>query len=295
MTVALGNLRGTPAYAELAIRCRPYSVIFSLTRDLREGGSGTLVRYKSLCGLLTATHVMAGHIDARLIYSPLQRTAIPTVFSNTAVPIQRVIYLETVEGIEAFKGTYWPSGCLDICLLEMEHASFDRILQSSGKQVVDLSAYREKYIANKDGYIASDPISHWSWAVDGSPREDSAHDQQRILHSRFDGLYGCGGSKERTYKTDPLTLVQAPFDRDADRLQHDLGPTLDVLPSKFGGISGGGMWQVSFHGKGGVVKGIAEMFFSGVCVAGLPGKCLYSRGPTALYDIFTAYLDTLIF
>jgi len=103
----------------------------------------------------------------------------------------------------------------------------------------------------------------------------------------------CGGSKIGTYKTDPLTLVQSPFDRDADRLQHDLGPTLDALPSKFGGISGAGMHQISFYGEEGTLKGIAETFFSGVCVAGIPGECLYSRGPSALYDIFIAYLDAL--
>jgi len=57
----------------------------------------------------------------------------------------------------------------------------------------------------------------------------------------------CGGAMEgATYKTDSLTFVRPPFDREADRGKHDLGPTTDQLPSTFGGISGGGMWQLRF-------------------------------------------------
>jgi hypothetical protein len=52
------------------------------------------------------------------------------------------------------------------------------------------------------------------------------------------------------------------------------------------------MWQLSISGKDGVPEEIDEMFFSGICVAGVQGECLYSRGPYALYDIFAKYLDT---
>ena len=294
MTFELGNLRGTPAYAELTARCRTYSILIAPSSDLRSGGSGTLVRYKHLCGILTGTHVIAACPNTHLIYSPLKKTEDSTVFLNVGVPLQRIIYLETIEGMNAIlQNGRWRSETLDICLLQISLDTFNDILKMSGKQAVDLSNHREKYIARRDYYIATDPISPWSWAVDGSPRESATHDDNRILHSRFDGVYVCGGSKTGTYKTDPLTLVKAPFDRDADRLQHDFGPTLDTIPDSFGGISGGGMWQVSFRGENQVPQAVDEMFFSGVCIAEVPQKCLYSRGPSSLYDIFTSHLDTL--
>jgi hypothetical protein len=54
------------------------------------------------------------------------------------------------------------------------------------------------------------------------------------------------------------------------------------------------MHQVCFKGNNGFPEAVDEMFFSGICVAGEPQKCLYSRGPSALYDIFTTYLDKLV-
>lgn len=294
MCFNLSALRNSPAYSGLAVKCRKHSVLLSPTADLSEGGSGTLVRYGTICGILTNTHVMSDSIDTRLIYSPLEKTKDPTFFWNVPVELLQTIYLETPQGVDALKGTVWNSNCLDICLLQMSQAAFDIALQKSGKEAVDLSVYKKKYLSNRDAYLASDHISHWSWAIDGAPREQCAHDTNQVLHSRFDGLYVCGGSKHGTYKTDPLMLVHPPFDRDADRLQHDLGPTLDIIPDKFGGISGAGVWQISFHGEHNTPQGIAEMFFSGVCVAGIPGQCLYSRGPSALYDIFTEYLDKLL-
>lgn len=116
---------------------------------------------------------------------------------------------------------------------------------------------------------------------------------QIFIFKIFDGLYVCGASvKGETYKTQPLTLVLPPYDSYADLICHDLGTTSDLLSDKFDDISGGGMWQLAFSGMNGIPEKIDEMFFSGVCVSGIPGKCLYSRGPSTLYDIFLKYLDT---
>lgn len=293
MTFALGKLRDKPVYTELAERCRAQSVMISPTPNLREGGSGTLATYRNLCGIIGATHVLAQHIDTETIYAPIQKTDDPTIFLNIPISIKKTIYLETLNGIKALQGNHWPEGALDICFIQLDPALFNYLLQVSGKKAVDLSKQRAKFIKDPQKYYLSDQNNIWSWAVDGAPREGAFQNNHNILESRFDGLYVCGGSMQgETYKTQPLTLVLPNYDSSADLICHDLGPTTDLLPDKFGGISGGGMWQISFCGKDGVPEEIDEMFFSGICVAGVQGECLYSRGPSALYDVFSKYLDT---
>lgn len=294
MTFTLGSLRNTHVYTELANKCRSYSVLISLNPDLRQGGSGTLITYKKYCGILSATHVIAEQTNARNIFAPIQKTENPKIFLNDRISIKRLIFLETSVGIHALQQREWPEGALDICLIQLEQEEFLSVLYKSGKRSVDLSEHKTKYLNDFEKYCGLDRNHNWTWAVDGSPREDAIQNDCGILESRFDGLYLCGGSKDgSTYRTQLLTLVSAPFDRESDISVHDLGPTVDSIPSKFGGISGGGMWQVSFSGNS-VPEAINEMFFSGVCVAGKPQECLYARGPSALYDIFTNYLDIVL-
>lgn len=292
MTFALSALREQPVYLELAERCRAQSVLISHTPNLKEGGSGTFATYKNLCGILSATHVFANDINTTVIYSPLQKTNNPTIYLNIPIQIKKVIYLETTEGTKALQGEYSAEETLDICFIQLDPDLFNHLLEISGKKPVDLSKEQEKFSKNFEKYYYSDQNNIWSWAVDGAPREGAFHNNQGILESRFDGLYVCGGSmKGETYKTQPLTLVIPPYNSSADLICHDLGTTTDLLPDKFGGISGGGMWQVAFSGMDGIPEKIDEMFFSGVCVSGIPGKCLYSRGPSALYDVFLQYLN----
>ncbi len=295
MTFAAGNLRGTPVYAELQEICRSHSVIISVTSDLRFGGSGTLIRYKGFYGILTATHVIAKHPNATVIYSPTLATDDPTIFLNEEIQIQELIYLETKEGIDALQNAneLWPSGALDICLIRLDKTVFDRIIKTSTKKAVDLSHYKEKYLSNFEKYSGFESNHDWLWAVDGAPREAASLTCANFVESKHDGLFVCGGDTEgSTYKSQNLTLVHPPFDRTADIGCHNLGPTEDKLPSSFGGLSGGGMWQVSFSGNDGSPEKIHEMFFSGIIVSETP-KVLYSRGPTSLYEIFIEYLDTL--
>ncbi len=167
------------------------------------------------------------------------------------------------------------------------------ILYASGKQAVDLAFYKDKYSKDFEKYCSYDSNKNRSWAIEGSPREDAKQNSQDILESKYDGIYLFGGSKSgSTYRTQPLTLVKSPFDKEADVSFHDLGPSTDEIPSKFSGISGGGMWQVSFYGTNGLPEEIEEMFFSGVCVSETP-ESLHCRGPESLYRVFITYLDSI--
>src|SRR3954464_13096387 len=110
MTCTLGSLRGTSAYADLKVRCQNNFVVFSPTPDLSEGGSGTLVQYKGIYGILSATHVMADSMDSSGIFSPLLPTANPTLFFTSRITIKNILHLETAHGIQALQKTKWPSG-----------------------------------------------------------------------------------------------------------------------------------------------------------------------------------------
>ena len=202
MTFALSALRGQTIYTELAERCRAQSILISSIPNLAGGGSGTFATYKNLCGIISATHVFADHIDAPMIFSPLQKTDNPTIFLNIPIKIKKIIYLETVEGIKALQGKYWAEETLDICFIQLDRDLFTHLLKISGKKAVDLSKEQEKFSKDFQKYYYSDQNNIWSWAVDGAPREGAFHNNQGILESRFDGLYVCGGSmKGETYKT----------------------------------------------------------------------------------------------
>lgn len=286
-SMKLGALRGTSVYDELARKLRAFSLLISPTPHLGVGGSGTLVKCKDKVGILTATHVLIYHLDAQCIFAPCRATEDPTFFLNDRIPIKRIIYLETDQGLqELAKTTPYPEDTLDICLIELDTDVFEDILQKSGKKFVDMSVYRDKYNTDFESYCCS--CNDWCWAMDGATRENVMQDDNDILHSRYDGLYVSGGN----YRSTPLVHVPLSFNGIADLCVHQLGPTLDSLPNNYEGLSGAGVWQVAFTGDNGIPTGIHELFFSGVLVCGRDQEMIASRGPTSLYDIFLCYLDS---
>lgn len=78
----LSDLRNTRLFNDLAAQLRMHSLLISPISFLGVGGSGTLVKYRNLCGILTATHVMAEYLDTREIFSPVIATEDPTFFSE---------------------------------------------------------------------------------------------------------------------------------------------------------------------------------------------------------------------
>lgn len=284
-TMPLSILRGHKLFNEIAIHLRTHSLTISPVPNLEFGGSGTLVKYKNLSGILTATHVMANYLNDHEIFIPSIATSDPTFFQNDKVSIKRIIYLETQHGIKLLQQKQpWPEDTLDICFIEIEEKHFQILLERSFKKPIDLEYYRNKYLNHREKYYGNP--SDWSWAFDGSPREGSYHNDDQILISKFDGCYLGGGA----YKTTPLIHVISPFEQNADLCIHMLD-SKDKLPQTFGGGSGAGMWQICFEGNNGVPERIHELFFTGVCVAEFPDSLL-SRGPSSLYDIFLGHLDT---
>lgn len=283
----ISDLRNTKLFSDLATQLRMHSLAISPISFLGVGGSGTLVKYRNLFGILTATHVMAKYLDTREIFSPVIATEDPTFFLNDKVPIKRILHLETPRGIELLQAHNqdWPKSTLDICFIEIEEDVFQDVIQKSFKRPIDLLDYQKKYKKTFETYCCAD--NDWTWAFEGSPRLSVHQNDDNILSSIFDGCYLSGGE----YVITPLIHVIPSFDKDTDLCIHRLGPTKDILPSSFGGASGAGMWQVRLEGDDGIPKGIHELFFTGVLVA-QSEKALLSRGPSSLYDIFLPYLNT---
>lgn len=286
--MTLGSLRNTAVYDTLKQQLRKHSLPISGLPQLGSGGTGTLVKYNGISGILTATHVIADFLDTREIFAPFIATEDPTFFINGRIPIKKFHYLDTEQGLQKLReNARYSEDFFDICMIELDEDVVDNILKQSKKQIVDLSVYKSKYENNFDYYCCSD--NDWCWAVDGAPREDAVQDNDNILHSRYDGLYVSGGA----YRTNFPTYVPAKYSMSADLGVHQLGPTLDSLPCSFRGISGAGVWQVAFEGNDGRPTAIQELFFSGIIVCEVTQEKLISRGPSSLYDIFLSYLESI--
>ncbi|MGE3556383.1 MAG: hypothetical protein AB7M93_26135 [Candidatus Obscuribacterales bacterium] len=288
-TINLGDLRDTMLSYEIEKTCRSSSLLISATSDLSAGGSGTLVTYRHLCGILTATHVVATHTGACEIYSAIGTGGATYYSPLERIEVMKLMYGETCDGIEALKNGEggWPEGALDICFIQLSPDEFNRVLRISGKKAINLLEQKTKYIEKREKYISFDNNHNFLWAIYGYPRAKTIKTSCGILESEYDGVYLTGGK----FTTQPLRLVSRPFDGDADVGHHEFGSTDDPLPSRFNGISGGGVWQISLCGGRSHIK-IGEIFFSGVCVA-TRGRCLLTRGPSALYDIFLPGLEEI--
>ncbi len=286
----LSRLRGTDLLNELSCYLRSYSLPISVQPSLKGGGSGTLVSYKSFRGILTATHVMANDLDTREVYAPIKKTSDPSFFLNEKIPVKGILCIETPQAIQLFRDREkdWPENALDICLVEIEEHIFSEIIQKSGKHAINLLSHQENYHKNFDKYCCSH--TDWCWAFYGYPREEANHDEYNILKSRFDGVYVSGGAFR---KETPLTQVIVQSQMGADLWEHQLGKTADILPKSFEGMSGAGVWQISFRGEDGIPLEIDEAFFFGVFVA-QASDCLLTRGPTSLYDIFLNSIYALL-
>ncbi|MES2345483.1 MAG: hypothetical protein V4494_06070 [Chlamydiota bacterium] len=158
---------------------------------------------------------------------------------------------------------------------------------------MELDIYIEKYKKNKKQLTAPDRVHDWFWVIGGSPREQSGPslNDSSILEFKHGGAFFCGGYIKREMFA--LSMVDEKYrDCDADLIISPLGPTLDVLPFSYGGMSGGGLYQVKLKEIRGH-KNIEDLMFAGVFVAD-NGECLVSRGHVSLYEVFCRYLDDFI-
>jgi hypothetical protein len=293
--VTLGSLRNTEFPKMIGGALEPHSVvIFYAPNDSKgSGGSGTLIHYKGINGILTASHVIAPFSNKRTVFLPcILREGTSDVWEVIEAPFCRIL---TIDDLNLYSNTEetkdWSENGLDIALIQFEDSIFDEIIRLWHKQPLDLAEMRLKYLSHDAKYWSPENKHDWTWTIAGTPREDCGLIEKDVNYFPHSSVYIGGG--ETLLRTDTLQNVASPFNGlDVDIIETQLGPTLDKLPKDFSGASGGGVYQTSERQIGDQFK-IEEILLAGVFVAGdEEAGLLYSRGHIALYDIFCKFLDS---
>ena len=292
--VTLGSLRGTEFTEVIGKTLEPHTVvIFYAPNDPRgAGGSGTLIHYKGIKGILTASHVIAPFKNKKHVFLPcLLRLGTTDVWEVVGVPFFRIL---TIDDLDLYLSPEWMDAWsengLDISLIQFEDQIFDELVRLWGKKPLDLAEMRQKYLSHEGKYWSPIHKHDWTWTITGVPREDCGLIEKDVNFFPLAGVYIGGG--ETKLRTDTLQKVQPSFKGAAvDIIETQLGPTEDKLPKDFSGCSGGGMYQTRERQIGDQFI-IEEMLLAGVFVAANEeAGWLYSRGHMALYDIFCRFLD----
>jgi len=172
--VTLGDLRNTGFTEIIGKAIEPYSVvIFYAPDDARgSGGSGTLVNYKGIKGILTASHVVAPFRNKRTIFLPcLLREGTIDIWEVAEAPFSQILTIddltlyETPEWLDE-----WSENGLDISLIQFEDRIFDEIVKQWQKQPLDLAGMRKKYFSQVAKYWAPQYKHNWTWTIAGTPR-----------------------------------------------------------------------------------------------------------------------------
>lgn len=293
--VTLESLRGTEFTEVIGKTLEPHTVvIFYAPNDpTGAGGSGTLIHYKGIKGILTASHVVAPFRNKKQVFLPcLLRLGTTDVWEVIGARFLRIL---TIDDLELYSSPEWietwSENGLDISLIQFEDEIFDDIIRLWGKQPLDLAEMRQKYLSHEEKYWSPSHKQDWTWTIAGTPREDCGLIENDVNYFPHAGVYIGGG--ETKLRTDTLQNVHPLFKGEAvDVIETQLGPTKDKLPQDFSGCSGGGMYQTRERQIGDQFK-IEEMLLAGVFVAGNEkAGWLRSRGHLALYDVFCHFLDT---
>lgn len=291
--VALGDLRNTEFTEIIGKAVEHHSVVifYGLNDPKGYGGSGTLIHYKGIKGILTASHVVA-YLPGKCVCLPCSlREGTTDVWEIAPIPFCRIL---TIDNLNLYRTTDWKKNWsengLDISIIQLEDHFFDELVRMSNKQPLDLAEMRAKYLAQNAKYWASENKHNWTWTIAGTPREDCGLIEKDVNFFPHASIYIGGG--ETKLRTETLQNIEFPFrGREVDIIETQLGPTKDKLPKDFSGASGGGVYQTSERRTGDQFK-IEEILLAGVFVAGNEEEGrLCSRGHIALYDIFCEFLD----
>lgn len=284
----LGELRHTTAPELIRQTVEPCSVpIF--TDEHGSGGSGTLVTYKGLKGILTASHVIASISNKKSIFLPcLLRKGTNDIWDLAEIPFCRIL---TIDDLSQYTSIKWTGKGLDIAIIQFEDPVFSSLIQHWCKRPLDLEIMRAKYLSNEHKYWCHENAHDWLWPIAGMPREGCHHISDDVKVIPYAGAYIGGGECKFCHNT--LQNVLPEFRHsDADLIKTQIGPTQDILPKDFGGMSGGGIYQFKVCRKETNYQ-LDDFLLAGVFVAGdEEDGWLTSRGHLSLYDIFCGFLNT---
>lgn len=236
--------------------------------DFLHCGSGTLVNVNGRLGILTADHVL----------NNLPNTGVGLAFPVAAEPRVHRILIQTSEHQKWHIGpaTNTAAGP-DLGFLELHPADRQRLPTSCA--FYDLAARREKVLPQP-----RDPAMG-GWYLCGSPDEwtTEARPERTFTRVRLFGAF-CGAivvARERL--TDQFDYLDAEVNV-AGQYEG---------PMDFGGVSGGGLWQIVFVETDGKI-GVGERLLSGVAYYQLAEDgaphTIVCHGRRSIYGVLLAKL-----
>lgn len=184
-------------------------------------GSGTLVESDGVYGILTANHVIEALPETGVIGLILSSVLFPAEHRY----ILRVVHLKMVP--VGRRPTSCESEGPDLGVVVLPSTYLGTI--KARKSFYNLSLMRDE--------ILTTPLANniGIWFLCGSPSELTTEEDPSVGFGRvkgFCGFYGAGGA--------PRGYISGKY----DYLEIDIDYKIDELPQSFGGVSGGGLWQV---------------------------------------------------
>jgi hypothetical protein len=304
--MTLGELRDTtdvPNQILQLIRAHQVPLILEREDEIEiDNGSGTLITYGNLKGILTAAHVVACTKKAKSKFVKIPYLPVPNSDIVTAlkIPFTKII---TIDDLNAFEKYSWKETRLDIAIIPIDEENYSILINQGQKKPLDLEKARYQYNANKQLYSSNDHRMLIG-AIYAYPCLDikkytaivplGSHNVYDITEYLYSGPYFGGPIFEKTIKK--LKVPTKGYkDLQPDLILMTIEGSEDTLPDDFAGGSGGGLWLISLN----ETLKIKDLFLGGIFVSTTQdedGKdCkLYSRGPQSLYEIFCKHLDELI-
>lgn len=240
--------------------------------DIRLIGSGTFASILNIFGIITAAHVVEILIKEKSIARPYSLGLIIKDYKhNYSIPSN---YLEL---IKIAKGQIDSDGP-DLGFIVLPNSEVGTI--KATKNFHNLDKNRERILATPPKFNAG------PWAICGVPDEktiDELSEEKSILNKRF--FMFCGvGSILNAYTV-------GEYDYYDIRVKHDLSP---IIPHSFGGVSGGGLWQIPLRKSAEQKVEPIEYILSGVAFYQTERTGLYRsvrcHGRNSIYDMAYSFI-----
>lgn len=207
------------------------------SEDIKLLGTGTLVKVGTSHAILTAQHVLKLlPTEGRLGLIISQRVGRETI------DIQGIRYLEIARGSNDCEGP-------DLAVVILSSSIASTI--AARKNFYDLTKHRERALVN------SPDRQYGVWCNIGFIDENTVEKPGRDGYQKIKGFFmlcGFGGPDEPPIKRGEFDYISMPV---------TYGSSQDI-PISFGGMSGGGVWQIQLIQDEGKEMKAGELLLSGV-------------------------------
>jgi hypothetical protein len=248
-----------------------------LVLDWRFIGSGTLIRFGECHGVLTASHVVSNkdwQINAGAYSKQTLRTAVAEYAHDLSIEARRLEIERTIRKSDE----YGP----DLAFIRIPDSEFLHAILPR-KSFFDICSSAEKKFAEAG---KSDGIMVFS----GFPEADRFDGQPELGFDIVHGLIGYGfiTGREHEEEREGYDYIEVGASYAGD----------NKPPVSFGGVSGGGLWQVPVFRK--KDHGLGQEYYEGIFLAGVviyetpivnDYRRIRGHGPKSLYKIFFPQLE----